>query len=75
MKHLLVGLLLGLAFLMLCIDYADAHFRAGVNPIAPAPSSSPSGCTFLAMIASFALFWLNWRKRSNLPLPRMDFRW
>jgi hypothetical protein len=74
LKNLLVGLLLGLAFLMLCIDYADAHFRAVNNPLALALKIAVR-LHFLAVIASFLLFWLDWRKKSNLPLPKVECRW
>ena len=73
-KNLLIGLLLGLAFLMLCIDYAQGHFSSPTNPIT-VPFKVAIRLQFLAMIASFAMFWLNWRKRKNLPLPKVEVRW
>ncbi len=72
-KNVLVGLLLGLAFLMLCIDYLTAHFGSS-NPIALAFKLA-FRLHFFAMLASFGMFWLNWRKKNNLPLPRVDARW
>ena len=71
---LAAGLLLGLTFIMLCIDYADVHFLQRANPIT-LPLKIAIRLQFVAMIASFALFWLNWRKRSNLPLPKVELRW
>lgn len=72
-KNVLVGLLLGLAFLMLCIDYLTAHLGS-YNPIALAFKLA-FRLHFFAVLASFGMFWLNWRKKNNLPPPRLDARW
>lgn len=71
---LAAGLFLGLTFLMLCIDYADAHFVARLNGIALAEKIA-FRLQLLAMFASFAMFWLSWRARRNQPAPRFELRW
>jgi hypothetical protein len=73
-KNLFLGLLLGLAFLLLCIDYIHAHTTADLNPIALAMKLA-FRLHFVALLASFVLFWLSWRKRFNLPPPKCDARW
>ena len=73
-KSLIVGLLLGLTFLLLCIDYLSAHVGAGANPIA-LPLKLAFRLHFIAVLATFLLFWLHWRKKSNLPLPKVEARW
>ncbi|MBI2808867.1 MAG: hypothetical protein HYX68_28120 [Planctomycetes bacterium] len=73
-KNLIVGLLLGLTFLMLCFDYLDGNLNARGNPIA-VPLKFAIRLHFLALVASFGLFWLQWRKRGNLPPPRCEIRW
>ena len=72
-KSLLVGLLLGLTFLLLVFDYLDAHLLQRMNPIA-LPEKFAIRLHFIAMLASFAMFWLHWRKKSNLPPPKCDLR-
>lgn len=70
---LAAGLFLGLTFLMLCIDYLDAHFVARNNAIALAMKLAIR-LHFLAMMASFLMFWLHLRSRRNLPPPRLEVR-
>jgi len=72
-KSLLVGLLLGLTFLLLMFDYVDAHLFQRINPIA-LPEKIAIRLHFLAMLASFGMFWLHWRKRRNLPPPKVEIR-
>jgi hypothetical protein len=71
-KSLLIGLLLGLTFLFLLFDYISAHFGS-VNPIALAEKIAIR-LHLLAMLASFGMFWLLWRRRRNLPLPKAEIR-
>ena len=71
---LAAALFVGLMFIMLCVDYADVHFLQRTNPIT-VPLKIAIRLQFLAMIASFGLFWLNWRTRTYLPLPKMEFHW
>jgi hypothetical protein len=71
-KSLAIGLLLGLTFLLLLVDFAMGHL-ASLNPIALAEEIAVR-LHFLAMLASFGMFWLHWRKKSNLPLPKADVR-
>ena len=73
-KNLLIGLLLGLAFLLLCFDYIRSHTGAEINPIALAMKLAFQ-LHFVALLASFLLFWLSWRKKFNLPPPKCDVRW
>jgi hypothetical protein len=73
-KNLIVGVFLTFAFLMLCIDYTIQHFAAAGNPIA-LPEKLAIRLHFLAVVASFLMFWLQWRKLSNKPLPKCEFRW
>lgn len=72
-KSLLVGLLLGFTFLLLVFDYAQAHLSQGPNPIA-LPEKLAIRLHFIAMLASFGMFWLHWRKRRNLPPPKCEVR-
>jgi hypothetical protein len=73
-KNLIVGVFLTFAFLMLCIDYLIQHFAVAGNPIA-LPEKLAIRLHFLAVLASFLMFWLQWRKLSNKPLPKCEFRW
>lgn len=71
---LAAGFFLGLTFLMLCIDYLDAHFIARANTMT-LPLKIAFRLHFLAMLASFAMFWLHLRSRWNLPAPKVEARW
>ncbi len=73
-KNLVVGVFLTFAFLMLCIDYVIQHFATAGNPIALAEKVAIR-LHFLAVLASFLMFWLQWRKMSNKPLPKCELRW
>ena len=73
-KYLIIGLLLSIAFLLLCYDYMDGNFLQKGNPIA-VPMKIAIRLHFLAVLASFLMFWLHWRKKSNLPLPKCEVRW
>jgi hypothetical protein len=73
-KNLLVGLLLTSAFLLLCYDYLNGNLLEKSNPIAW-PMKLAIRLHFLAVVASFAMFWLHWRKRSNLPTPKCEVHW
>jgi hypothetical protein len=72
-KHLLAGLLLALTFLMLLYDYIDGNLLQRVDPIA-LPEKLAIRLHFIAMLASFGMFWLNWRKQTNLPPPKVELR-
>jgi hypothetical protein len=73
-KNLLIGLLLGLTFLFLAYDYFDSNLFQKTNPIA-VPLKLAIRLHLAALAASFWLFFLNWRKRSNLPAPKIEMRW
>jgi hypothetical protein len=73
-KNLLIGLLLGIGFLLLGYDYLDGNLFQKSNPIAW-PMKVAIRLQFLAVVASFLIFWMHWRKTSNLPLPKCEFRW
>lgn len=73
-KYLIIGLLLGIALLLLCYDYVDGNFLQKGNPIA-VPMKIAIRLHFVAVLASFLMFWLHWRKKSNLPLPKCEVRW
>lgn len=73
-KNLVAAIFLALGFVLLVIDYLIHNFSATVNPIAVAEKIAIR-LHFLAMLASFLLFWLQWRKLSNKPLPRCELRW
>jgi hypothetical protein len=73
-KNLIVGVFLTLAFAMLCIDFVIQHFAAAGNPIALAEEVAIR-LHFLAVVASFLMFWLQLRKTSNKPLPKIEIRW
>ena len=68
-KNLVVGLLLTLTFMMLCIDMANGLVSQQGNPATLALELA-FRLHLLAMLASFAMFWLHWRKMSNSPPPR-----
>ena len=73
-KDLIVALVLGLALLFLCFDYVNSTFGPTANPITVALKLA-FRLHFLAVLASFGMFWLHWRKRKNLPLPKCEMRW
>jgi hypothetical protein len=73
-KNLLVGLLLAFTLIPLVFDYVHAHFLAAYNPIALAEKLAIR-LHFLAMLASFGLFWLHGRKEKNLPAPKVELHW
>jgi hypothetical protein len=73
-KNLLIGLLLGLTFLFLAYDYFDSNLFQKTNPIA-VPLKLAIRLQLAALAASFWLFFLAWRKRSNLPAPKIEMRW
>lgn len=73
-RHLLVGLVLVLAWLLLCVASFYSHLIQTNNPIALAFKFA-FRLHFLAVAASFGMFWLAWRKPSNLPPPTFEVRW
>jgi hypothetical protein len=73
-KNLALGCILGFAFLFLCVDYASSHLNQNGNPIALAMKLA-FRLHLIATLASFGMFWLHWRKRRNLPLPKIEVRW
>jgi hypothetical protein len=73
-KNLIVGALLSIAFLLVCFDYLDGNLLEKSNPIAW-PMKVAFRLHFVAILASFLMFWLHWRKKSNLPLPKCEVRW
>lgn len=74
LKNLIVSGVLLLAFLMLCIEMLYANFVDRINP-----DTFVFKVVFrlhlLALLASFAMFWLDYRKKWNLPLPKAEVRW
>ena len=74
LKNLVVGAFLGIAFLLLCYDFFDGNLLQPSNPIA-LPMKIAFRLHFVAVLASFLMFWLQWRKKKNLPLPKCEFRW
>jgi hypothetical protein len=72
--NLLLGLLLGLTFLLLCFDFIDGNILQRSNPIT-LPLKIAFRLHLAAMLASFGMFWLHWRKKSNLPSPKCEVRW
>jgi hypothetical protein len=73
-KNLLVAVVLGLPFLFLCYDYLSANFLQPINPIGVAMKIA-FRLHFLAILASFGLFWLHLRQRRNLPAPKVEVHW
>jgi hypothetical protein len=73
-KNLIISLLLGIAFLLLCYDYLDGNLLQKSNPIAW-PMKVAIRLHLVAVFASFLMFWLTWRKKFNLPLPKCEVRW
>jgi hypothetical protein len=72
-KSLATALLLGLTYLFLLFDCLGSRLAA-VNPVTLAEEFAGI-FHFLAMLASFGMFWLHLRKMRNLPLPRLEIRW
>src|SRR5262249_54863718 len=68
-KDLIVAALLALGWLLLMSQYFSAH-----NDIMLAMTLAVR-LQLLATLASFAVFWLEWRKKYNLPVPKCEFRW
>jgi hypothetical protein len=73
-KNLAAGALLAFTFLLLCFDYGEMHVLARTNPIA-LPMKLAIRLQLIAALASLGMFWLHWRKRKNLPLPKVEVRW
>jgi hypothetical protein len=73
-KDLIVGLFLSIGFLILAGDYVQTHFVSIPNPMLPAQSVVVR-LHLLAVLASFLMFWLHWRKMRNAPLPSLEMRW
>ena len=73
-KNLLVAAMLAVTFLLLGLDYMHSHLFQPFNSIALAEKIAIR-LHFLAMIASFGMFWLHHRKASNLPAPKLEVRW
>ena len=74
-KNLLIGVILGLAFMALCSDYVRGYLLVErANPIALAMELA-FRLHFIAMVASLVLFWLGWRKSYNLPAPKVEMHW
>jgi hypothetical protein len=74
-KNLLIGVFLGLPFLLLCYDYVHAHFLSmHGNPIAVA-EKVVFRLHLIAVVVCFLMTWLNWRRTNNLPPPRLEGRW
>lgn len=75
-KNLAIGLVLGLSFLCLSYDYLNEHFLVvdRANSIALAMKLA-FRLHFIAMAASFLMFWLHLRKSQNLPPPICDVKW
>jgi hypothetical protein len=74
LKNLVAGVILGLGFLMLLIDSLTAHFVREWNPQLMALKLAFC-LQLIATVASFVMFWVNWRKKSNLPPPTCDMKW
>ena len=71
---LALGLLLGVGFALLCIEYLHANFYLHTNPIT-VPMKLAFRLHGLATLAAFGEFWLQRRRLRNLPPPRLDLRW
>lgn len=75
-KNLAIGVILGLAYMSMCFDYLHSHVLIGnhANPIALAMKLA-FRLHFIALVASFVMFWLTWRKSFNLPHPKAEVNW
>ena len=73
-KDLVVGLILLLSLLLLGHDSVNIHLFETINPLALAFKIA-FRLHFIAMLASFGMFWLTWRRRKNLPPPTVEARW
>jgi hypothetical protein len=73
-KNLVVGAFLAFAFVLLAYDFVNGNLFEKSNPIA-LPMKLAFRLHFIAVLASFLMFWLQWRKKYNLPLPKCEVRW
>ena len=74
-KNLIVGVLLCFGLMAMCTDYVYGYrLEDRANPIALAMDLA-FRLQFIAMVASFLMFWLNWRKTNNLPAPKFEAHW
>lgn len=73
-KDLAVTLVLLAGFAALCFASIDAHLLQRSNPLALAFKIA-FRLHFVALLASLGMFWLNWRKRGNLPAPKIEAHW
>ncbi len=71
---LALGLLLGVGFALLSLEYLHALFYLQTNPIT-VPMKLAYRLHGLATLAAFGEFWLQRRRLRNLPPPRLDLRW
>jgi hypothetical protein len=73
-KDLIVALFLAIGFLLLCVDYFLAYFSSPTNPILLGEKVVVR-LHLLAIVASLLMFWLHWRRMTNLPFPKCELRW
>jgi hypothetical protein len=71
--YLAAGAFLAITFLLLFVDYLDAHFLSRFNPIT-LPLKLAFRLHFVAMVSEFLMFWVVSRKKNNLPPPRIELR-
>lgn len=74
-KNLPLGLFLLLAFLFLLIDWMRGNYETGSTRVALTAEAITLRLHLLAVVASFGMFWLHWRKRRNLPPPKLEMHW
>jgi hypothetical protein len=73
-KSLAVAAVLALTFFLLCIDYLQGNLSDWGNPIAPAEKVA-FRLHLIALLSAVGEFWLYFRRRWNLPLPKVELRW
>jgi hypothetical protein len=73
-KYLLIGVLLAIGLILLAFDYLHQHFYEFENHLAIAMKIA-ARLHVLAFVVCLLGFWLQHRRRRNLPLPRFEMRW
>ena len=70
----IVGGAIALPFVFFLVDYIEFQFLP-FGTQASIAMKLAFRLHFLGVVSSVAQLWLDWRKRRNLPFPRIDLRW
>ena len=73
-RSVIVGGAIALPFVFFLVDYIEFQFLP-FGTQASIAMKLAFRLHFLGVVSSVAQLWLDWRKRRNLPFPRIDLRW